>query len=276
MHKIPIVGLLLVTGCAVEGLDVGGDNPASGGSSNGASSSGGVGQVPGPPEPLKPLPPRDGCATDPEFEEFVGTWEGGTYDFSFTLVQPVRFEINGISTAGGICGTVLYGEELPVAPVVDPDAMYPTPDSEVSQGTIHDGFVYTIVSGGAQDSSLNIGLNGAEFWRPWCEAQAPVFDSDGDAYRTCVEELGSGHFDYETNICTLSNNMGVSVQHPVAKCLLCFQGSRGVCACDANGCGVAWNDEIRLGFELMTEGDTLKLTEVVSANMAQTVLERVE
>jgi hypothetical protein len=246
MHKVTVAVLLLGTGCAVEGLDVGGDNPARGGSGNEVSGSGGVGQAPGTPAPLKPLPPRDGCATDPEFAEFVGTWEGGTYDFSFTLVHPVRLELNGISTTGGICGTVRYGDEVPVAPVLDPDAMYPTSDSSVSPRSLRQGFVYTIVSGGAQGSSLNIGLNGSEVWAPWCEAQAPVFDSDGDAYGTCVEELGSGSFDYENNTCMLSNNMGVSVERPLAKCLLCFQGSRGVCACDANSCGVAWQHEIRL------------------------------
>ena len=218
-----------------------------------------------------PLPNRDGCGTDSEFAAFVGTWEGGEYDFDFTLVRRVRLEINGISAAGGICGTMLYGEEMPVPPVDDPDAMYPYTGASVSPQRTWDGFVYTVVSGGAQGSSLHVGLNGSEVWAPWCEAQSPVFDSEGNAYDSCVPNLGSGEVSSTT--CRLFNNE-VSVEYPPAKCALCARSP--VCACDAERCGVSWLHGIQITFELVTEGGTLKLTDGKMPPMRQTVLERVD
>lgn len=186
-----------------------------GGSSTGGSSTGGSGIT----------------SCNDEFP-FLGIWDGNVLDYAFEPVENVRLELLQAG-AGGISGTITFGEGEPLEPATDPNAAYPPGASYSVAGqpsaiTYWPGHPYPITQGAACDATFRFGINTWEIWDSWCRLQEPVYQEE---FGWVCTLKGAGPLSDEG--CHITASDGRSASYTGAKCALCK-----LCVCEESGCYV--------------------------------------
>jgi len=256
-----LASTLILVACAGQSLNVGNDPPgddsvvplSAGGSSGSASSTGGTGAVgghtggsgTGATAPLPEWPAQNGCASDPAYQDLVGTWQGQLEDFYLQRLKALTLVINGVS-AKGMCGSLKWGDGEPPPPATDPAAPYPSPYIYDVMGvggspgyTPLDGFTYTVTQGAVRDRTVRLSIGTRELWQSWCELQTSYPYPEGSG---CVPYSDSYSWGADPNgTCVIGNQNFTN--------FTCFACLSGLCACEENGCtagGASGDFEIAL------------------------------
>jgi hypothetical protein len=256
--------IALVSGalaCGGEQLEVGSDandvNHGQGGagasSGTGGGGTGANGGGVSNTEPVPSFPAPDACAGG-DMLPLVGTWEG--YIEGSSGLEPTdkfRVVFAGASEAGGVCGTVTYGEGAVPPPATDPDTGYPSLDTGYprygfggapgSWGPMP-GVPFTILDGTVEARRVRFNTAVTELWKDWCALQTPVASST-----QCIRM--DGFATTTPGACTTSDDDGQEIPIDCDKRMLC---GAGVCVCNDHGCAAAVTPTV--SFDLLLDGDT--------------------
>lgn len=220
--------LFLCAACGGETLDVGETGPATPNSGAPAATGGAAGIPVGPT--LADWPAPGDCAAMSDLD-VVGAWEGAIQDLSFKTVVPITVTIYGASEAGGVCGTVRWGEGPAPEPISDPERGWPNDDRlgrGGGAGFFREGTTYTLLDGAARGRQVRFTLTAAELWREWCSLQRPYWNANIEEYRCLPPTFGDS-----SHPCLVTLADGTTVPEDQGRCGLC---ESQICTCNESRC----------------------------------------